>query len=107
MRKTLLIASLIGVGVIALVVSHLFGYEQTITLPKQVEEVIKVEVQDELSKRVEDAQKAAEGDIEANAKAAYEFARNKALKEIELKTITEYRKEVESREAALEKDLSL
>lgn len=64
------------------------------------------EVKDELSARVETAQKEAEQDITAKAQAAYDASLKASLKEIELRVTSEYRKEVEAKEAALEEELS-
>jgi hypothetical protein len=106
MRTIAYIAIVAGVGVLALT---FIPVTETITnVPEiMVREVEKEVVKSELGTRVEDAQKAAEAEIEAAAKKAYDAARNQALKEIELEVTSTYRKEVEAKEEALEQDLSL
>lgn len=104
MRRIALLAIVIGLGLCAM---FFIPFKQTISLPSTVEEVIKVEVKSELTTRVEDAQKEAEGDIEAKAKKAYDDARNQAMKQIELDVTTAYRKEVEKLETDLEKEVGV
>jgi biopolymer transport protein ExbB/TolQ len=106
MRTVALIAIVLGVGVLALT---FIPITQTITnVPEiMVKEVEKEVVKSELETRVEAAQQAAQADIEAKAQAAYDAAMNQARKQIELEVTSAYRKEVEEKEAALEKDLSL
>jgi hypothetical protein len=93
-----------GLGLTGL---YLFPDVQTVTLPEKIVEVDKVEIKSDLAVREEAAQNEAMSSIEEKAKAAYEAARTQALKEIELDVISTYRKEVEAKEAELEKDLSL
>lgn len=83
-------------------------YKETFQNPAEVitkTEVVK-EVKDELSARVETAQTEAEQDITAKAQAAYDASLQASLKEIELRVTSEYRKELEAKETALEKELS-
>lgn len=101
MLRIALIAIVVGAGLSAL---YLFPRVETFIAP-ETEDVVRVEVKDELTERVAAAQAAALDAIETDAKAAYEAAKTQALKEIELEVITAYRKEVETKETQLSKEV--
>jgi hypothetical protein len=103
MRRIALFAIVVGAVLTALYFSQSV---ETFTLPEK-EDVVRVEVKDELTERVAAAQSEAMDAIETDAKAAYEAAKNQALKKIELDVITAYRKEVEAKEVELSKELKV
>lgn len=104
--KRIALVAIVAIG-LGLAAAHLFPSVQTITLPEKIVEVEKVEVKSELATRVEAAQSEAAQDIEAKAKAAYDAAKNQALKQIELEVTSAYRKEVEAKETELSKELKV
>lgn len=61
---------------------------------------------DALDVAIAEAKVASSTDIEARAQAAYEAAKRQAEVEVELRVTAEYRKRIEEREAALEKEAS-
>ena len=71
--------------------------------PQVIEKEVEVET---LQKRIDNAISASSTATEAVAKKAYEEAKEKAETEIALRITTEYRKEVEQREAELEEKVS-
>lgn len=59
-----------------------------------------------LERKIREVQDAERARLEASAQAAYDEAMKKGLLEIELAVTTEYRKEIEAREAELEGQVS-
>lgn len=102
MKKIILVVIVLGViaGYYALNNERL-EYVQSETIEKIVEKEVPT-----LEKRIADAINASSTATEAVAKKAYEEAKEKAETEIALRITTEYRKEVEQREAELEEKVS-
>lgn len=73
---------------------------------KTIEKIVEVETET-LQKRIDNALTASSTDIETAAQAAYEEKKEKMRKEVELSVTTQYRKEIEEREARLEEQVSL
>lgn len=97
----------IALVAIVLIVGGVFVFPWTTTY--QAEVITKTEtvteVKSDLTNRIDEAQAAAMGEVEAAAQAAYDEAKTQALKKIELDVITAYRKEVEAKETQLEKEV--
>jgi len=74
------------------------------TMYNQETKTEQVEV-DMLNKRITDAQDAAKADIAAKAQSAYDAAFEEAMTEIELEVTTNFRKEIETRELELAKEV--
>lgn len=99
----------IALVAIVLIVGGVFVIPWTETYHSEVitkTEVV-TEVKSDLTTRIEEAQAAAMGEVEAAAKAAYDEAKTQALKKIELDVTTAYRKEVEVKETQLEKEVGV
>ncbi len=83
------------------------GYKtNVVTYETQTVEVVKTVEVETLAMRVQKAQDEAKADAETSAKEAYDKAYNAVMLEIELVETAKYRKEIEAREAELEKQSS-
>lgn len=83
------------------------GYKKDIvTYEAQTVEVVKTVEVETLDVRIEKAKEEARGAAEEKAKAAYDKALNAVMLEVELAETAKYRKEIEAREAELEKQSS-
>ena len=93
----------------AVILGGIIGVEykdKTITYEAQTVEVEKIVEVETLSMRVSNAQESARADVELKAKEAYDKALNAAMLDIELAETAKYRKEIEAKEAELEKKSS-
>jgi hypothetical protein len=94
---------------IAIVLGGIIGVgykDEIITYEAQTVEVVKTVEVETLAVRVKNAQDEAKARVETEAKAAYDKAYNAAMLDIELAETAKYRKEIEAREAELEKQSS-
>jgi hypothetical protein len=99
MKPALLVAgiALLGVGGYVALQSGAVTYEKEV----KTETIVEVQTINELEARITSAVEAKSADIEALAQKAYEEAKANELLEIERSVTSEYRKELQAREAEL------
>lgn len=105
MKKTITIVIVLGVILGGIALFYPSKIEVKNPEPQTVVETEFVE-KERLDSLIETALTASSTAIEAEAQEAYNDAKKKAETEIKLRVTSEYRKEIEAREAALEEQVS-
>ena len=110
LKKITKVTIALAVIVVAAAVAYQHGLNAKFTEPSvnngdTVEVKKEIIIEKELDKRVEEAQKAAQEVIRAEAQAAYDSTYKQAMNEVKLKVVGEYKVEVEKLETELSKEV--
>jgi hypothetical protein len=97
------LAIVVTIGVVIMVGITLLSSEVKYTSPEVVEVEKEVEV-DALEQAIKSSQNAKMSEIEAVAQQAYNDAKDREMKKIELEVITEFNKKLEERKIELQKE---
>jgi len=97
------LAIVVTIGVVIMVGITLLSSEVNYTSPEVVEVEKEVEV-DALEQAIKSSQNAKMSEIEAVAQQAYNDAKDREMKKIELEVITEFNKKLEERKIELQKE---